>query len=254
MRKLFVFAICLLCSAQANAISILNYNELPTDLIHCYLSSDCVFSESTNLDTAGAAAFEYWQDNGTSVEHKWLMRYKLLSPPGTVSGVAWLTAQNSYDISSSDNHLFTLYFNSTPWGVQSPYIYSLNDADLADGSAYRRERSDYDPEGRPVYYTSGDLMPLQPIEYCFDLGCSGTHVVNLLHMSYVNGVFNFNPDDTRDLLFSASWYFPGTGGEAESLYTAPLPGSALLLLSGIVGGALSFRRKIISQTHNGKVS
>lgn len=258
MCKLLLPAIALLCSTQASAITV-QFSELPTELQNCFQTNSCISltgpNLTTNLETTGAAAFQYAQLNGSSYDWKWLMRYDLLTPPGTVGGTAWISAQSSYDVAGSDAHGFTLYFNSpaNPYLLPSPITLTLNDTDLTDGSAFRSQIAGT-IETEPGIFTfdvsvTGDLGINLPL--CLAEGCGTSAGFNLLHMNYVNGIFGFNPLDARGLLFSQnSWYdcgYEGCGGysQSQSLYVhpVPLPASALLFISGLAGGAVGVRRK-----------
>lgn len=254
MRKSTLSICCLLLSINTPAATIFT-SELPTDLQSCFQTGNCfglgdaTGSLTSEFDTAGAAAFQYVQFNGSGYDWKWLMRYDLLSPPGTVAGTTWIAVQDSYNIAVSDTHSFTVYrpgfWSNTP-ATETLWV---NDADLADGSAFSRH--DY---GWPTMVT-GDLGGFDPA-LCLAEGCGAMLTLNLLHMNFVNGQFSFNADDSRALLYEFRYWDCSTGGstancaysaaaEEYSLYVhaVPLPASALLFMSGLAGIAARVNRK-----------
>lgn len=255
MRKTTLSICCLLSSMNVSAITLIPTSELPSDIQSCFQSADCTSPYYgggvwASLNYAeGVAALQYSQ-LGTS---KWLMRYDLLSPPGTVAGTAWVSALNSYDIAGGDAHTFTLYFDTSisVGGLAPPYTLSLNDTDLGDGSAMRRIAPDFEyPEN---YVDTGELNMAPYFPLCLATGCGTEANFNLLHMNYVNGVFAFNPLDSRDLLFNLqSWY--DCGGEdcgsysaTQSLYVhaVPVPAALPLLIGGLAAvGAAAHRRRV----------
>lgn len=250
MRKITLSIFCLLTSMNVPAVTIFT-SDLPGELQTCFQTGNCIGAGdsptimASEFDTTGAAAFQYVQWNGSSYDWKWLMRYDLLSPPGTISGTAWLSARSSYDIVNTNSPGFTLYFDNSIYG-NTPMTLTMTNADLAAGTASRTE--DYLDVGGT---TTGTLQispwPLATIETYYEFH------FNLLHMSYNNGIFSFNPDDTRGLLFSQStleWTPSGSQEytySSESLYVhaVPLPASALLFLSGLAGTVLGVRKKLV---------
>lgn len=247
MRKTALSMFCLLCSMNAPAVTILT-SDLPGELQTCFQTGNCIGlgdstgSMTSESDTTGAAAFQYVQWNGSSYDWKWLMRYDLLSPPGTVSGTAWLSAMSSYDTVNSNSPNFTLYYDNSIYG-NTPMTLTMTNADLAAGTANRTE--DYLGGGTGTGTLQISPWPWATIETYYEFH------FNLLHMSYNDGVFSFNPDDSRGLLFSQSTleWTPSSDQEytysSESLYVhaVPLPASALLFVSGLAGGVLGMRKK-----------
>lgn len=254
MRKTTLSICCLLCSMNASAITLIPTSELPSDILSCFQSSQCTSPYYgggvwASLNYAeGVAALQYSQQ-GVS---KWLMRYDLLSPPGTVAGTAWVSAQHSYNIAASDAHDFTLYYGtsiSAGWPSAPPHTLTLNDTDLGDGSAFRRIVPDFEyPEN---YIDTGDLNMSPYFPLCLATGCGTAVTFNLLHMNYVNGTFAFNPQDSRGLLFNQqSWYDCGyedcgSFSATQSLYVhaVPVPAALPLLLGGLAIMVTTARRR-----------
>lgn len=245
MCKTTLSICCLLFSMNVSAITLIPTSELPSDIQSCFQSSQCTSSDYygnilvSQNDAQGVAALQYTQQG----VNKWLLRYELLSPPGTASGVAWLTGQDTYDIANSDTHEFALYHDSLPF---NPYYgattltLTLNDNDLADGSAYNNHYYEY---GTPPSVT-GDLITNAYV--CFDGTCRTNQTLNLLNINYIDGVFSFNAADSRGLLYlHEDIYYNAPSYNMTALYAhpVPLPASALLFASGLFGGALGMRRR-----------
>lgn len=244
MRKTTLSMCCLLFSINASAITLIPTSELPSDIQSCFQSSQCSSpyyggNVWASLNYAeGVAALQYTQQG----VDKWLMRYDLVSPPGTVTGTAWLTAQDYYNPATGYAD-FTLYYENSIYGNVPMALY-MSSADLAAGGASLTvDGINGEPNTGTLYINP---WPGAVIETYFEFQ------FNLLHMAYNNGTFAFNPNESRGLLFSQStlqWH-PENNPEYEysyeSLYVqaVPLPASALLLLSGLAGGALTMRRRI----------
>lgn len=247
MRKTALSMFCLLTSMHVPAVTVFT-SDLPGELQTCFQSGNCIGAGdspmimASEFDTTGAAAFQYVQWNGSSYDWKWLMRYDLLSPPGTISGAAWLTARSSYDTVNTNSAGFTLYFDNSIYG-NTPITLTMTSADLAAGTGFRSyDAIDWQIDSGTLQV---DPWPAANIETAYEFH------FNLLHMSYNNGIFSFNPGDTRGLLFSQStleWTPSGSQEytySSESLYVhaVPLPASALLFMSGLAGIAARVKRK-----------
>ena len=226
---------CFMFSMSATATTI-SLNELPTDMYDCFQRNDCVTALDSNglfsstHDVPGAAAFSYYrvdQDPGW----RWLMRYELQAPPGTIGGIGWLTARAQYDVQNSNSHDFTLYYSGSVFD-NSPITLTMTSADLAAGSGYHS--TDYDAgtsEGNLQINPWPDVVIETSYQFSF----------NLLYMHYTNGNFAFNAVDTRDLLYSqrTDEWTPGGSQEYTSTYESlmvtavPLPTAVWLFMGGV---------------------
>lgn len=247
MCKTALTICCLLCSINVSAVTIVSYSELPGEIQTCFQTGDCVNVSSPSdilvsaADSTGAAAFQYLQYNGNGYDWKWLMRYELQSPPGTVGGSAWVSGMAGYDTVNSDDHAFTLYYDNSIYG-NPPITLSMTSADLTAGGASRIV------DGIEWQVDSGTLQidpwPAAAIETYYEFH------FNLLYMSYEGGSFAFNQHENRSLLFSQSTLQWTPGGDTEYSYSSeslqvqavPLPASALLFAGGLAG-VLRRRRK-----------
>lgn len=253
MRRHPLFWLPLIVATNAFAFTVVPTSELPGDIQSCFQSTQCIspyYSGGemvTALDAEGVAAFQYTQQG----VNKWLLRYELFTPPGTVGGVAWLSAQNSYDIAGSDAHDFTLYFDGSPAFLNAPpYTLTLNDTDLADGSAFQLNVPDFEFPDNSIL--EGNLGMSPPLRLCLATGCGGRADFNLVHLDYLNGLFAFDASDSRSLLFSEGYWYVSCGApecgdfsQTQSLYVnaVPVPATLPLFLSGLVAGAGLLRRR-----------
>lgn len=258
MRKIALSICFLLCSINVSAIT-LPTSDLPSELQNCFLSGDCVAAITprgqwtSDFETTGAAAFSYQQWNGSSYDSRWLMRYDLLVPPGTMTGTAWVSTLNSYNIAGSDMHSFSLYYGNT---ASPPLTLTLNDTDLADGSAFRSQVAAWIETEPGVFefgsIASGDLSGID-LPLCLAENCGSSAYFNLLHMDFAGGMFSFDPYDSRGRLFSThQWYDCGSedcGGYSatQSMYVhaVPVPAALPLMIGGLAAmGAAAHRRRV----------
>lgn len=262
MRNVALSFAFLLCSANASAITI-STSVLPGELQACFQSGTCVAAITprgiwaSDFESTGAAAFAYQEWDGSSYDAKWLIRYDLLSPPGTVAGTAWLSARNHYDVAGSDAHSIILYFDDpgSDYFPAPPLTLTLDDSGLAEGSAFRTEVAAWiETEPEVLEFgsiVSGNLSGIEPL-LCLAEGCGSSINFNLLHMDFAAGTFNFDPNDSRGPLFTMhSWYDCGSedcggGSNTQSLYVhaVPLPAAMPLLIGGLaLLGAHARRRR-----------
>ncbi|MDH5594919.1 MAG: VPLPA-CTERM sorting domain-containing protein [Gammaproteobacteria bacterium] len=265
MDRLFAPVFLLLYSMQTSAAlaPIAYISDLPTDIQNCFQSGYCfqaggdILLPSAISDTATATAFSY-VDLNNGVAEKWLMRYELDNTLGPtvdstdylsatnnkVGGVAWLSAMNNYDIENSNEHSFTLYYSDSIF-ENNPITLTMPSVDLETGASYR------DLDALDWSVDAGSLVVSPPL-----VGVIETHYeyyFNLLNMTYINGIFSFNPNDNRELLYSQSmfeWTPDGNSGKeytytSDSLYVSsvPLPAAVWLFGSGLLGLIGIARRK-----------
>lgn len=255
---LFVLASLFVIRANAAPFSIVPINDLPVELQSCIQTNDCIFSLYDGINIYSqlgsdiANAFQY-QEAGVD---KWLLQYVMLSPPGSISGSAWLSAQNSYDVAGSDAHSFTIYYSGglvnyggvNNSGNPTPVTLTLNDADLSAGSAYRLLVPDFE---YPEFDIDIGNLSIEPgIALCLATGCGFEATFNLLSLDYSTGSFSFNGTDSRGILFDVnSWYDCGdidcgsfSVEDRLQVSAVPLPASGLLFVSGGLVVLLGLRK------------
>jgi hypothetical protein len=252
MRYMITAAFAAAFACQANAQTVVPMTDLPSEIQGCFASGTCSTFYTTGTDiislfnTDTSAAFQY-QDSSVD---KWLLRYQLMSPPGTISGYAWLSAQNSYDISGGDAHAFNLYYSGSAFYSTTALTLTLNDLDLASGSSFRLLVPDFEDDTQSI--DEGSLL-IDPADgVCLATGCGFEATFNLLDMKYVDGSFSFDASNSRGLLFDAkSWYDCGgtdcgsfAAEDSLRVSAVPLPAAIWLFGSGLLGVGAMARRKL----------
>ena len=274
------FSISLFSSANANAIAVLATSDLPAEIQSCFAGGSCTSLSYSSTQTAfqntfqsaNISAFQY-RDNNVD---KWLVRYNAFTPSHSsgnsynsftgisnsyntpLTGNLWLSANQSYDLASS-NHMVNAYFDKISPSISffngyTSAHFNLTSADLLAGGGYSQTTN----LGNT---TQGSLISgpgpdgASAVNYWSCIECDVTVQFNLAMLKYSSfgssAQLSFNPADPRALVFKKNEYNPFFGGSGNSssevaLYVqpVPLPASFWLLASGLMGLRTLMKRKI----------
>ena len=273
------FFIALLGSVHANASAVLATNDLPSEIQSCFASGSCSslsYSPSqiifqNDFQAGNISAFQYMENTVS----KWLIRYHAVAPSHSsgnaydsltntsssynsqLSGNLWLSANQSYDLASS-NHLFNLYFDKISPSVSfingyASAHFNLTSADLLAGGGYSQITNFGTNEQGSLISGPGPDGALG-INYWSCIECDVTVQFNLAMLNYSDfgGVAQlaFNPADAQALVFNENEYHPDFGSGSSysevALYVqpVPLPASFWLFASGLIGFGALVARKI----------
>ena len=264
-------------SVHANASAVLATNDLPSEIQSCFASGSCTslyYSPSqtifqNNFQAANISAFQY-MDNNVS---KWLIRYNTFAPSHSsgsaydslantsssyntaLAGNLWLSANQSYDLASS-NHLFNLYFDKISPSISflngyTSAHFNLTSTDLLAGGGYS-QITNYgnDTQGSLISGPGPDGLG---INYWSCIECDVTVQFNLAMLKYSDfgglAQLAFNPSDLQALVFKKNEYHPdfgyGSSASEQALYVqpVPLPASFWLFASGLMGFHALMKRK-----------
>ncbi|TCV85172.1 VPLPA-CTERM sorting domain-containing protein [Sulfurirhabdus autotrophica] len=274
--NLFVFS--LIASANASAIGVLATNALPTEIQSCFTSGSCTAAFQTASDTffqntydsTNISAYQYKE--GTI--DKWLVRYNAFAPSHSagdsydsftntynsyntaLTGSLWLSANQSYDLTSS-SHSFSLYFDKlspslTFAGGFTSAHFNLNSADLLSGGGYS-QITNYGNTIQGSLISGPGPDGLFGMNYWSCIECDSTVQFNLAMLKYAStgglAQLFFNPADPQALAFKFNEYHPDFGSGSSTSEVAlyvqpvPLPASLWLLASGLIGLRGFMKRK-----------
>jgi hypothetical protein len=245
-------------SSAATAASTISFADLPTSVRSCITAQTCNVDSSSLFNQGGTSAFQF-QDGGTN---KWLMRYTLYAPSGEngapANGYLWMSANQQYAAAEA-YHIVTLYTDAVTPAPTNLWINNnthpemltlgLNSTDLIAGSGYLF----FGLDATNTLNSSGDLKTYADAGFggllpCLAEGCNTRAQLNLTNLRYVDSgsaglVGFFDPTDPRALLYSQSSEYnpPYPDASAYSVtqryfvQPVPVPPSAVLLVSGLIG-------------------
>ena len=183
-----------------------------------------------------------------------------------ITGTLWLEVSRYYDLSSS-LHEMTLYFDETssqaPSIIWSNYYDNTTEHNLSittngllsgTGEVFTQCCDDpyldpYTPpspfsqtaESNPGLFDSLGNWPL----ICVAEGCHAGALINLIGLEYSDmgwvALLNFNPDDSRSLIYYTATGYEGYTNTTYSVSAVPVPAAFWLFLSGLTSLAW-FRR------------
>ena len=205
---------------------------LPPEILQCIEDGVCTEPVPLGtLDNTGAVSGFTYVDSGVE---KVLMRYEVLATNETLFNetnsvetfreILWLSAQQQYDVNSSNFHqmeLFTAdngsFFSTLLFNFDPNRVVFATDG-LLQGTGDTGLVGDFEnpPPGLPP-----TLLEF-PLNVCLSQECFGQASLNLVGLEYANigGVARFNPQPitslSDDLLFTRIRGFPGLDDQADS--------------------------------------
>ena len=258
---LFIALLCVFpCISQASTI--ISPSALPWQL-QAEMAGGTSYVSLSGTSTPFMDAFPMLRDTPQGVQQNWLLRYNLVSPSGVTategdydygttttftpySGFLWLEAPR---VLGQDNQ-FRVYTDKVwpdpnpydPWydSNRSTWIFGMNrSAALTGGASFYMPEDTYEK-------TSGDLDILDGS--WFGVVESGYDVrLNLVGLSYdpLSGTGTLNPADPRAMVlqYKDFWWYDTGGTRLFYTQAVPVPGSAWLLVSGLLGLAGAARRR-----------